>query len=168
MVIQLKSCKDTKYIDIDGKIDVKYNLLYNESSNKFFVNTTNDLNQKYMFDLVGKYSGKHEERGDYSNYKNSTFNFEIIKVDGHSLTLTNDGKIYEGKYDTYIQSSNSSYVDFSEYEDFFIFDVEFRWGSDGIGRKRNMQVRVYEDKLLYYCSYPKQNKTDGCFELKRN
>lgn len=159
--------KDGKYIKKVSKITATNTVSYSTTSEEFTVTSNVNIEDKEVkFDLVGKYSGKHEERGDYSNYKNSTFDFEITKVDGMSLTLTNNGKIYEGSSDTYIQTNPNSYIDSSDYE-FYTFDIEFRWGSDGNGIKRTMQVRVYPDKLLYYCAYPKQNKTDGCYELTR-
>ena len=156
-----EATKDGKYIDRNDTIEIKHTVT-NPTGKEFKVVSANNLNTDVKFDLVGKYSGSHVTRGYF--HDKSTVNFEITKVDITSLYLGKGGKINEGG-SVYTLVAEDAYIESTDY-DYYTMDIGFKYGTDASGVDRDLTVRIYDDKLLYYCSHS-DDDTDGCYELKR-
>lgn len=152
---------DGKYIDRNDTIQIKYTLI-NDSNKKFRVVSADNIETDVTFDLVGKYSGNHTTRGYF--HDKGTVNFEITKVDKGTVYFGSTGKIKEGT-STYVLVAEDGYLDYTDYG-YYILNVGYKYGTDASGVDRDLEVRIYDDKLLYYCSYSDES-TDGCYEMTK-
>lgn len=161
-----KAKKDGTYMTKDDTITVKSSLSSTDDK-KYKIETSIKVNENRKFNLVGKWHADYVENGMYK--VPATIDFEITKVDGFGLTFGDDGWIVE---DEYLQKSYwklvSTYgsIQKSRYG-FYTFDVEYKFGKDATGADATHTIRIYDDKLLAFCS-PNTEDTDGCYELKRN
>lgn len=152
---------DGKYIDRNDSIEIKHTLI-NKGDKKFKISSAENLETDVTFDLVGKYSGNHTTRGYF--HDKGTVNFEITKVDKVTTYFGSSGKIKEGT-STYMLVAEDGYLDYTDYG-YYILNVGYKYGTDASGVDRDLEVRIYDDKLLYYCSYSDES-TDGCYEMTK-
>ncbi|MBE6160311.1 MAG: hypothetical protein E7157_04620 [Lactobacillales bacterium] len=158
-----EATSDKKYIDKNSKITIT-NTLFDSSVSKEFTITSSDVEElKVSFDLVGKYKGDHVTRGFF--HDKSWAQFEITKVDGNSVNFGSSGKIVEGNMN-YTLVAKDGYIGSTDY-DYYTLDVGYKYGTDASGVDRDLTVRIYEDKLLYYCAYSDE-RTDECYTMNKN
>lgn len=156
--------KEGKYIKKNVKVTMTNTVEFSTEKEEFTVYTIMDSldESDVTFDLVGKYTGNHTTIGYF--HDKGTVNFEITKMDKFTAYLGPTGKIREGSF-TYTLVAKEGYISYTKY-DYYILDVGFKFGTDASGVDRNLEVRVYPDKLLYYCSYDDES-TKGCYELTK-
>ena len=154
---------DKEYINKNSKITVKNNLVYSTMSKEFTISTQDNEEVSTTFNLVGKYTGNHVTRGYF--HDKSSVNFEITEVKDNTAILGSSGKIIEGSM-YYALVAEDAYIEPTDY-DYYILNVGYKYGKDASGVDRDLTVRIYDDKLLYYCPYS-DKRTDECYTMNKN
>ena len=154
-----------KYINKEDSIVVNLNI--NKEDNKYIVNSeTFKTTDKVTFNLKGKYKANYKA-ADYFK-TNSVVSFEITDVNDNKITIA-DGGYYGGRAD--VTKGKEYRFNFTDTETSVVYDYDYEYYTFDLnaidasnGMKTSMNFRIYDDQILFYCSY--NNKTDGCVELK--
>ncbi len=158
--------KNGAYITKDDTITVTSSLSTTDEEN-YKIKTSTKVDENRKFNLVGKWHGEFVRRGMYP-YP-STIDFEITDVNGIGLVYAEAGWIIEdespGK-NYWKLVDTSGYLEKSRYG-YYTFKIGYKYGKDASGAENIKTIRVYDDKLLFFCSSDTRD-TDGCYELKRN
>ncbi len=158
--------KNGVYITKDDTITVTSSLSTTDEKN-YKIKTSTKVDENRKFNLVGKWHGEFVRRGTLP-YP-STIDFEITEVNGIGLMYGETGWITEDdKPNKYYWKlvDTSGYLEKSRYG-YYTFKIGYKYGKDASGAENIKTVRVYDDKLLFFCSSDTRD-TDGCYELKRS
>lgn len=167
-LITYTGIKNSTYINKADTITIRYYL--NGKSNTEFELNSSELTSKkdIKFNLVGDYQSYYEAKGYYTTHNKLSFGIE--SVDGYIIKLKSGGyqgeqsKVNKGVGYRYNIIDDTVSIEESDY-DYYNVKVKTRYGTNGASG--SFTFRIYEDKLLFYCSYPSQKRTDGCKEITK-